>query len=116
MVCCKRAYDKHKKTKVQYFLSNRNSAFENNHPICIKNRLNFVSSYKYLGTELDRNMNMKGQFEYLYKIVNHKLFLLKTIRPCLTTKAALLDHSCRLYLMIYTPLQSSLYWQFLGLW
>ena len=38
---------------------------------------------------MDRNMNMKGQFEYLYKIVNHKLFLLKTIRPCLTTKAAL---------------------------
>ena len=33
-------------------------------------------------------MNMKGQLEYLYKIVNHKLFLLKTIRPCLTTKAA----------------------------
>ena len=32
---------------------------------------------------------MKGQFEYLYKIVNHKLFLLKTIRPCLTVKAAL---------------------------
>ena len=38
---------------------------------------------------VDRNMNMKGQFEYLHKIVNHKLFLLKTIRPCLTTKAAL---------------------------
>ena len=32
---------------------------------------------------------MKGQFEYLYKIVNYKLFLLKTIRPCLTIKAAL---------------------------
>ena len=34
-------------------------------------------------------MNVKGQFEYLYKIVNHKLFLLKIIRPCLSTKAAL---------------------------
>ena len=72
-----------KKTKVQYFPSNRNSKcqnFENSHQICIKNKsLDYVSSYKYLGIELDRNMNMKGQFEYLFKIVNHKLFLLKTI-------------------------------------
>ena len=82
-----------KKNKVQYFPSNRNfdcQTFENSHQICIKNNsLDYISSYKYLGIELDRNMNMKGQFEYLYKIVSHKLFLLKTIRPCLTTKAAL---------------------------
>ena len=31
---------------------------------------------------------MKGQYEYLFKLVNHKLFLLRTIRPCLTIKAA----------------------------
>ena len=82
-----------KKNYVQYFPSNRNfncQTFENSHQICIKNNsLDYVSSYKYLGIELDRNMNMKGQFEYLFKIVSHKLFLLKTIRPCLTTNAAL---------------------------
>ena len=31
---------------------------------------------------------MKGQFEYLFKIVNPKLFLLRIIRPCLTIYAA----------------------------
>ena len=43
----------------------------------------------YLGIEIDKNVTMKGQFEYSYKIVNHKRFLLKLIRPCLTIKAAL---------------------------
>ena len=46
----------------------------------------FVSSFKYLGIEIDENLSMEGQFEYLYKIVNHELFLLKLIRPCLTIK------------------------------
>ena len=82
-----------KKTKLQYFPKNRNSdcnLFENTHIIRIdQQQIAYENSFKYLGIEIDKNINMKGQFEYLYKIVNHKLFLLRIIRPCLTINAAL---------------------------
>ena len=82
-----------KKTKLQYFPKNRNSdcnLFENTHIIRIdQQKITYENSFKYLGIEIDKNINMKGQFEYLYKIVNHKLFLLRIIRPCLTINAAL---------------------------
>ena len=54
------------------------------------------------GIEIDRNLNMKGKFKYLYKIVDHKICLLKTVRPCLTIKAALdVDRSMILILIDY---------------
>ena len=81
-----------KKTKSQYFPKNRNvdcNHFEKTHIVKIDQSLiSYVNSFKYLGTEIDKNINMKGQFEYLYKSVNHKLFLLRILRPCLTVNAA----------------------------
>ena len=80
------------KTKAQLFPKSRNvdcDSFENENVITIDAcDISYVPSFKYLGVEIDRNMCMKGQFEYLFKLVNHKLFLLRTIRPCLTIKAA----------------------------
>ena len=64
--------------------------FENAHDKSIDGiNLDYVSSFKYLGVEIDRNLSMKGQYEYLFKAVKHKFFLLKLIRPSLTIKAAL---------------------------
>ena len=51
--------------------------------------LESVSSFKYLGVEIDRNLTMKSQYEYIFKAVNHKFFLLTLIRRSLTIKAAL---------------------------
>ena len=39
--------------------------------------------------EIDRKLSMKGQYEYIFKAVNHKFFFLKLIRPSLTIKAAI---------------------------
>ena len=50
--------------------------------------VSYVPSFKYLRVEIDRNICMKGQFEYFFKLVNHKVFLLRTIRSCLTIKAS----------------------------
>ena len=82
-----------KKTKLQFFPKNRNldcHLFENTHDINIDGiNLEYVSSFKYLGVEIDRNLTMKSQYEYIFKAVNHKFFLLKLIRRSLTIKAAL---------------------------
>ena len=81
-----------KKTKLQYFPHNRTSdcdKFENETVLTMYNQqLSYVNSFKYLGIEIDRNLNMKGFYEALYKLVNHKLYLLKLIRPSLTIDAA----------------------------
>ena len=56
-----------KKTKLQFFPKNRNldcHLFENTHDIKIDGiNLEYVSSFKYLGVEIDRNLTMKGQYE-----------------------------------------------------
>ena len=68
----------------------KNVIIENAHDININGiNLEYVSSFKYLGVEIDRNLTMKSQYEYIFKAVNHKFFLLKLIRRSLTIKAAL---------------------------
>ena len=82
-----------KKTKLQYFPQNRNTdciAFENEVTCRIYGQeLTYVSTFKYLGIDIDRHVNMKSFYESLYKLVNHKLYLLKLVRPSLTIDAAL---------------------------
>ena len=77
-----------KKTKLQFFLENRNTdciAFENVTDCFIYNqKLTYESTFKYLGVDIDRNLNMKSFYESMYKLANHKL-----IRPSLTVNAAL---------------------------
>ena len=82
-----------KKTKLQYFPHNRNtncSAFEENN-ICLmyNQKLSYVNSFKYLGIDIDRNLNMKNYFDTVFKLINHKLYLLKLIRPSMTIDASL---------------------------
>ena len=82
-----------KKTKLQYFPHNRNTdcaTFENNVTCSIYGQnLSYVSTFKYLGIDIDRYLNMKSFYDSMYKLVNHKLYMLKLIRPCLTIDAAL---------------------------
>ena len=82
-----------KKTKLQYFPHSRNidcTIFENDVACQIYGqRLSYVGTFKYLGIDIDRNLNMKSFFDSMYKLVSHKLYLLKLIRPSLTIDAAL---------------------------
>ena len=82
-----------KKTKMQYFPHNRNIdclAFEHDVNCQIYDQtLSYVNTFKYLGIDIDRNLNMKSFNDSMFKIVNHKLYLLKLIRPSLTIDAAL---------------------------
>ena len=82
-----------KKTKTQFFPANSNFnyvAFEN-HNICriYDQDLSFVNTFKYLGVDIDRHLNFKSFYDSMYRLVNHKLYLLKLIRPALTVQAAL---------------------------
>ena len=83
-----------KKTKLQYFPQNRNidcTVFENDVTCQIYDQeISYVNTFKYLGIDIDRNLNMKSFYDSLYKLTNHKLYLLKLIRSSLTTDAALL--------------------------
>ena len=82
-----------KKTKLQYFPCNRNincANFEKNTSCEIyKEKLSYVNSFKYLGIDVDNNLNMKCYYDAMFKLVNHKLYLLKLIRPSLTIEASL---------------------------
>ena len=48
-----------------------------------------TKSYKYLGVQLDQNLNIKDHTTQTYKKVCNRLQLLKRLRPKLTTKAAI---------------------------
>ena len=82
-----------KKTKLQYFPSNRNNdynLFEKEVKCQIYNQtLEYENTFKYLGVDIDRYLTMKSFFDSMYKLVNHKLYLLKLIRSSLTVEAAL---------------------------
>ena len=51
--------------------------------------LEYESTFKYLGVDIDRYLNLKSFFDSMYKLVNDKLYLLKLIGPSLTVQAAL---------------------------
>ena len=82
-----------KKTKTQFFPANNNFncvAFENDNICRIYDQdLSFVNTSKYLGVDIDRHLHFKSLYDSMYKLVNHKLYLLKLIRPALTVQAAL---------------------------
>ena len=53
------------------------------------NRLDRVSSYKYLGFILDEHLNFNKHVSELCNIVSHKLFLMSKIRKFLTSQACI---------------------------
>ena len=53
------------------------------------NRLDRVSSYKYLGFILDEHLNFNKHISEMCNLVSHKLYLLSRIRKFLTTQACI---------------------------
>ena len=53
------------------------------------NRLDRVSSYKYLGFILDEQLNFNKHITEMCNLVSHKLYLLSRIRKFLTTQACI---------------------------
>ena len=82
-----------KKTKLQYFPHSRNIDFlsveKDINCQIYGETLSYVNTFKYLGIDIDRNFSMKKFYDSMYKLVNHKLYLLKLIRPSFTIDAAL---------------------------
>ena len=72
-----------------------------------ENKLERVNTYKYLGVTLDQGLSFDAHLIALNATVRHKVFLLRTVRPFLTTFAALqiyrtmilpiLEYGCSLY-------------------
>ena len=51
--------------------------------------LSNTSAYKYLGVKLDQTLTLRDHIESTYKKASARLYLMKRIRPNLTTAAAL---------------------------
>ena len=47
--------------------------------------INSVTTYKYLGVDLDQALNMNSNFDSIYKKASGRLRLLRKIRPYLNT-------------------------------
>jgi hypothetical protein len=52
-------------------------------------KLSATTSYKYLGVKLDQSLSLREHINSVYKKASARLYLLKRIRPQLTTDAAL---------------------------
>lgn len=52
-------------------------------------KINCTTEYKYLGTHIDRTLNLGGNFDQKVKKTSSKLYLLKRLRPLLTQDAAI---------------------------
>lgn len=50
-------------------------------------KINSTTTYKYLGTVVDQNLNMGENFHSTYKKTSSKLRLLEALKPCLTKRA-----------------------------
>ena len=62
-------------------------------------RVNVVTQYKYLGSIIDRNLNLNENFDKTYKKASNRLRLLQRMRIYLTTDAAL-----KVFVMMIIPL------------
>lgn len=51
--------------------------------------ISFTTTYKYLGVKLDQSLSLRDHVTSVYKKASGRLYLLKRVRPLLTTEAAL---------------------------
>ena len=79
-----------KKTKAVFYphsntiLNNINQNLEIN-----KQKIHYVSSYLYLGIDIDESLTFKKYFSTLFQNVSHKLYLLRIVRPMLNVKTSI---------------------------
>ena len=79
-----------KKTKLVFHPASQNSVNNINSVIKMQNTvIDYVTSYVYLGVEIDDMLTFKKHFSNIFKNVSHKLFILRKIRNMINVKAAL---------------------------
>ena len=79
-----------KKTKLLFYPANQN--VENNVNNVIKMQgtsVDYVTSYLYLGVDIDNMLTFKKHYNNTFKNVSHKLFILRKVRYMINEKAAL---------------------------
>ena len=79
-----------KKTKLVFYPASQNAINDVNNVINMQETaVDYVSSYLYLGVDIDNMLTFKKHFSNTFKSVSHKLFILRKIRYMINTKAAL---------------------------
>ena len=69
-----------------------------------------TTCYKYLGVKLDQNLSLSEDIESVYKKASSRLYLMKRVRPQLTTDAALALYKTMLIpIFTYCSIITSLY-------
>ena len=62
--------------------------------------LSETNSYKYLGVQLDQNLNTKDHTTQMYRNICSRLQLLKRLRPKITTKATVTIYQSMILLLV----------------
>ena len=79
-----------KKTKLFFYPANQNVANNMNNVIKMQGLpVDYVTSYLYLGVDIDNMLTFKKHYNNTFKNVSHKLFILRKIRYMINVKAAL---------------------------
>ena len=79
-----------KKTKLVFYPASQNAINDVNNVITTQGTaVHYVSSYLYLGVDIDNMLRFRKHFSNTFKNVSHKLFILRKIRYMINTKAAL---------------------------
>ena len=79
-----------KKTKLVFYPASPNAVNNVNNVISMQGTtVDYVSSYLYLGVDIDNMLTFKKHFSNTFKNVSHKLFILRKIRYMVNIKAAL---------------------------
>ena len=79
-----------KKTKLVFYPANQNAVNNMNNVIKMQGlSVDYVTSYLYLGVDIDNMLTFKKHYNNTFKNVSHKLFILRKIRYMINVKAAL---------------------------
>ena len=79
-----------KKTKLVFYPESQNAVNDVNNIVKMQGTVvDYVSSYLYLGVDINNMLTFKKHFSNTFKNVSHKLFILRKIRYMINTKAAL---------------------------
>ena len=79
-----------KKTKLVFYPASQNAVNNINNIVKMQGTaVDYVSSYMYLGVDIDNMLTLKKHFSNTFKNVSNKLYILRKIRYLKNTKAAL---------------------------
>ena len=79
-----------KKTKLVFYPAAQNAVSSINNIVKMQGTaVDYVSSYMYLGVDIDNMLTFKKHFSNTFKNVSHKLYILRKIRYMINTIAAL---------------------------